>query len=312
MPAAGRKQRTTAIEAEPVVDEKKLDGAIAQMRVDAKEELAELCDLAGNVKAIQMAELTANFLAAAKVRLFEQVRKSRKIKDLPIRQADGTFATAKDLEQFCPMVFGRPYTAMAEASQTLEALGEQAYDTANRLGLNRSALRAARALPPEQLETVRLAIAGGSTKSEILSVIEDLAVKVEQAEAALTEVKAEKEAGDQLLAKRNAKIDTLEKKLKRIDKLPPDDALGELLREAQSLVNDAMGCIRGGLRQAIVALRNHSDEDHTVILAGMVGQVQADLTALRDEFDLPDVSGAGTAALAAEVAQWAGKPAVKA
>jgi hypothetical protein len=40
-------------------------------------------------------------------------------------------------------------------------------------------------------------------------------------------------------------------------------------------------------------------------MAGLLGQVQADLHALREEFALPDVSGAADAELVADMAQWA-------
>jgi len=286
------------------LDQAKLDGAMVQMRADAQEDLADLCDLAGSVKAIQMADLTANFLAAAKVRLFEQVRTSKKIKDLPIRTAEGGFATAKDIGEFCQLVFGRPYTTMFEASQNLEALGEEAYEVANRLGLNRSALRAARALPPESLETVRLAIAGGSTKAEVLSVIEDLAVRIEETEQALADARGDLEAKEHLLAEKGKRIDQLKAAQKRIEKLPPDAQLVDLQKEATAIMRDASGAVTGGLRQAIIAVRNHGDEDHTAFLAGLVGQVQAELSALREEFGLPDTSAAAQQELAADAAQW--------
>jgi hypothetical protein len=41
-------------------------------------------------------------------------------------------------------------------------------------------------------------------------------------------------------------------------------------------------------------------------MAGLVGQLQAELNAMREEFNLPDVSSAAQAQLASDVAQWAG------
>ena len=72
---------------------------------------------------------------------------------------------------------------------------------------------------------------------------------------------------------------------------------------------DALGAIRGNFRQALVALADEGDvgADNTVFMAGLVGQLAAELAALREEFDLPDVSNAADQALMAEVAQWAPK-----
>lgn len=53
----------------------------------------------------------------------------------------------------------------------------------------------------------------------------------------------------------------------------------------------------GGLRQALIALNNSGEErgQHGVFMAGLLGQVQAQINALREEFNLPDVSGADSA-----------------
>ena len=103
------------------------------------------------------------------------------------------------------------------------------------------------------------------------------------------------------LHKRNEKI---ERKLKRVEAAPPDVVLAELQNEAAAFMHNANGCILGQLRHALMAIKNHGDEDHSVFMAGLVGQVQANLAALRREFDLPDVSNAADLALAADAAQW--------
>ena len=116
----------------------------------------------------------------------------------------------------------------------------------------------------------------------------------------------DKQADEKLLADKSAKIDKLSRHIK---KSTPDSILLELQKEATGLMNDALGCVRGQLRQACLALRDHASlndlGDQTLFMAGMLGQVQADLKALRDEFALPDVSSAADAELAADMAQWA-------
>lgn len=305
MAKAGRIAKTTTVAAEPNVDEQKIGSAMEAMRDQAQEDLVELLDLAGDVKAIQMADVTIKFLRAAEIRLFQRIRESKKIKDLPVRTPEG-LRRAESIEEFCPLVFGRSYSKMAEEQQNLELLGEELYEVASRLGLNRSALRAARALPPEQLETVRLAISNGSSKSEVLSVIEDLAEKIEKTEKQVIELQAEKDATDHLVEAKNKTIDRLQREVKRFEKLPPDEKLQALQKDVADAMNDASGAILGRMRGAMLALVNASDERHAhdVVLSGLVGQVQARLDELRDEFNLPDVSNAKDAKLAAEMAQW--------
>ncbi len=121
---------------------------------------------------------------------------------------------------------------------------------------------------------------------------------------AARELKAEKEATDKVLADKNAKIDKLSRHIK---KATPDQVLLELKKESTTIMHDASGCIKGQLRQALIALNNHGTERgmQDVFMAGLVGQLQAELHALREEFNLPDVSNAADLALAADVAQYA-------
>ena len=140
---------------------------------------------------------------------------------------------------------------------------------------------------------------------ENLSELDDFdRMSASELRAKAREMAAEKDAVEEVLTAKNASMDKLRAQLKRIDKLPPDEALANLQREATAMMNDALGAVRGGMRQALIALKNHGDDDHSLFMAGLVGQVQADLAALREEFNLPDVSNAADAQLAAEVAEW--------
>lgn len=140
-------------------------------------------------------------------------------------------------------------------------------------------------------------------------VIENLAeldnfdrMSASQLRAAARDLAAEKEATEKLITNKNAQIDKLSR---RIAKSTPDDVLAELQKESTALMNDALGCVRGQIRNAFTAIKNHSEADHSIFMAGLVGQLQADLNSLREDFNLPDVSTARDQELAAEVAQWA-------
>jgi len=152
-------------------------------------------------------------------------------------------------------------------------------------------------LDDEQLEELELT---GQTGELALDDIATMSVK--ELRHAVREARADKVADEKLLAEKSAKIDKLSRHIK---KATPDQVLLEIQKEATALMNDALGCIRGQIRQSLIALSNHSEDDHSIFMAGLVGQLQGDLNALREEFNLPDVSTAAQQALAAEVAQWA-------
>ncbi|MES2948653.1 MAG: hypothetical protein V4858_08935 [Pseudomonadota bacterium] len=140
---------------------------------------------------------------------------------------------------------------------------------------------------------------GGTVRGMAADDIASMGVR--ELRATLREARADKEASDKLLSDKNAKIDKLSRHIKKIT---PDQKLLELQKETTAHMNDALGCVRGQLRAALNAIKDHSEDDHSVFMAGIVGQLQADLTALREEFNLPDTSNAADQALAADVAQW--------
>lgn len=157
-------------------------------------------------------------------------------------------------------------------------------------------------LDDEQIEELELT---GQTGELSLDDVATMSVK--ELRAAVREARAEKAAVDKVLSDKNTANDKLRAQLKRIATIPPDDALADLQREATAHMNDALGAVRGGLRAALIALNNHGDErgQQAVFMAGLVGQVAAELATLREEFNLPDVSNAADVVLAGEVAQWA-------
>lgn len=168
-------------------------------------------------------------------------------------------------------------------------------------GLGKGKLLEMLVLDDEQIEELELT---GQTGELNLDSIATMSVR--ELRAALRESREEKTATDKVLADKNAAMDKLRGQLKRIQTAPRDQQLLELQKEATSHMNDALGAIRGQLRQALIALRDHDPlQDQSLFSAGLVGQLAGDLAALREEFNLPDVSTAAERELAADTAEWA-------
>ncbi|WP_368921835.1 hypothetical protein [Comamonas aquatica] len=121
----------------------------------------------------------------------------------------------------------------------------------------------------------------------------------------LREAVEEKKATDQLVAKKNQQIDKLEREKERIARLAPDEVLAEVKTEATRIATDALGSIRGGVRQALVKLKELPEGGaQTAFAAGLLGELQAEINALREEFGLPDIANAADRQLASDVAEW--------
>jgi hypothetical protein len=107
------------------------------------------------------------------------------------------------------------------------------------------------------------------------------AVRKERAEAA-----KQKSQVDRLTA-----VNTeLHEEARLIKRLPASEELKRTQREAANIQAEAMGLIQGGVRHALIAL-NSCEQDQSLFMAGMVGQLISELATLRDEFSLPEVGG---------------------
>lgn len=141
----------------------------------------------------------------------------------------------------------------------------------------------------DDAEAEELALTGQTGE---LSLDDVATMSVKELRAKLREAKAENKAQTELLAEKNLRLDEERAKNKRIATATPDEALKQLQAESTRIANDVRGGIIGELRQALIALNDHGasrDSRPTVYMAGLVGQLLADLAALRDEFDLPEI-----------------------
>lgn len=199
---------------DPAIDQEKMTDAMQAMREQAQEDGATVFKIGQQVGALQATRMWSTAFRAAELKMFSELRALpvETVRKIPI-QVDGSLRRAERASELCELVFGRSYSKLAEEAQNLGVLGDDAYELATGLGLNRSNLRAVRALPPEKLEVVRNAISSGSAKSEVLAVIEDLAEKVQKAEDTTAETKAEVAAKEKLLADKNQQIDSLRTEL---------------------------------------------------------------------------------------------------
>ena len=203
-------------------------------------------------------------------------------------------------------------TAHGEFAQRVEMLGF-ARTTAFRF--MQAAAKTAKSSKLEQLSTqVKSASAFLELVTHDEDVLENIAdmddvekMSASELRTALREAREEKSAVEKVLTDKNQAMDKLRAQVKRVQAAPPDEQLLHLQKEATAVMNDALGAVRSGLRQALLALNDvpEGTPSQAVFMSGLIGQIAADLAALREEFNLPDVSNAADAALAAEVAQWA-------
>lgn len=298
--SAGRKplKHSETIDAEATLDKPAFASAMANMQVTAKQDNQEILNgvfaLGQAVGTALTAKVLGNFCAAAQIHAFEKINKSKSFKYLPIKMPDGNCIVAQNIDEFCKLVFGRGYRAMADHKLMLERLGEEAYENANRLGLNRTQLRLLINLPEDARAAVDEAMQAGS-KSEVDTLILSLANRLDEAKEQVEELKAEQTALEKVSSDKSILIDKLRIDHERVKKLPPDDVLNELHQEATRWLNDTRGALIGRFRQSLLAIADHHETNggnSDSFVAGLVGQLQSELEMLRSDLLINDITRA--------------------
>lgn len=156
---------------------------------------------------------------------------------------------------------------------------------------NQSKLFEMLVLDDEQIEELELTGQTGELK------LDDVAtMSVKELRKAVRELKGEVAAKEELLTTRAKQINTLEEKVSRIKTVPLDEVLGELQTKSLAHFNDTRGALVGKFSAAVDSLVEHAQagggEPDMAFLAGLLGQLQADLAALRDRHGIPDIAPA--------------------
>lgn len=282
-----------------IAAEARAEQALTSMRElavdDANAKQQALFDLGRAVGVAAAMRAMRTFAAAAEIHAFEKINKSRAFKDFSFSFPDG-FRPAKNIDEFCRLHFGRGYKSMQDHKRLLQVLGEDAYESIRALELPRAQLRLLMNFPEDERAAVEEAMRDG-TKDEVVTLIQSLANKLDEARAQAEDLKADLRATQEVSAEKSAQIDRLKEERVRVKALPPDEVQAELRREVTSHVNTALGMLNGLVAQGFGALCDHDalhGQDSLEILAGHVAQLQRAIYALRDDFNLSDYVGDGT------------------
>lgn len=310
---AGRKPISADITdvIDPKLDQHKIAGAMTQMRSDVTELALVQAqhDSAVRAVALQMGyqlpadctdpdliqrDISANMRRSVEACL--EVGKGLRV--LKEACAHGNFNARLD-------VLGLEHTVAIRFMQAAAKLSNAATSQhlIKAIG-NQSKLFEMLVLDDAQIEELELT---GQTSELKLDDIATMSVK--ELRQAVRATRQDLDNANKISSKKSERIQAQQDQIDRIAVLSPDEDLADLQKKATVRMHSAQASVKGELRQALIALRDHdSNTDSSLFMAGLVGQIQADLTALLEEFNLPDVSTAADQELAADVAQWSAVP----
>ena len=262
--------------------------SMAAVSAMADEVLAAGIDL-GRMDAMAFFATVADTAALS---VYENIKKTKAWRHM--KSCDGR--SFESLEQFCSEKLGRSYRRLQEISSNRNAIGQEAFEHADRIGLGQRDYNLLKALPAPKQEIIKEALTEGATKEELQKAIRELAAADQKEIETLTtraeEAEADLEARARVLEDKNTKIDQLTEDLaktkKRVQAMPPAEVGEEIRKEVTALASQAEVGIRA-MRPGLQALADHAEThgiEHADFIAGLICQLELTLNQLRGEFDV--------------------------
>lgn len=280
-----------------------------ELQTQAEQEKDEVFAAGVDIGRLEAMDFVLTVSTAAILATYENVKKSKAWRHLKNPQsAHGNHF--ESLEEFCEVKLGKSYPRLRAISANRNLIGHEAFEQAERLGLRQVDYNAIKTLPAPDQELVRRAVEEAQSRDEVLDLLQELAARHAKEKEALSQQVEEGKLEHAAVVKRLEVVteqkEKAEARAARIAVMKPDEALAEVKTEATRIATDAVGAIKGGVRQALVKLQELPDgSTQTAFAAGLIGELQAEINALREEFGLPDIASAAERQLAADTAQWA-------
>lgn len=207
----GRKPLAAAVAVDSGVPAQAVTEVVAAADAQAEthsamdEVLAAGVDL-GRLEALTFIQTVSETAALA---IYEKVKKSKAWRLLRNPESSNGL-NFSSLDEFCQIKLGRGYARMQMIAGNQRAIGEEAFEQAERLGLHQRDYNAIKALPAPDQELVRRAVEEAQSRDEVLDLLQELAARHAKEKEVLTS-KAEKAeaaaaAKDRVLADNAAKI----------------------------------------------------------------------------------------------------------
>ncbi len=290
--------------------------AVALASKAMTQDKAQAYELVGMLKAF---DFTQKLVTVTTLKTINEIKQSKQYKGLELLNRDGELVTVTSFKDFCTAL-GFSVEKIDADLLNLNTLGEEFFETSQRLGLGYREMRKLRQLPEEaRAEIVDADYSDTTDKEELIEKIEDLTAQhTKEKEALQAQLKRKSddyEAQAKVLATKNERINHLDlelaKKTKAIETQTPEQRGGVLREEAAAISYKAEAVLRGQVFQAFEALIAHTQEtgvDHKQFMSGVLAEYQLILSELKFHFQLDDVpSGSNVPEWARPDSPWADK-----
>lgn len=268
--------------------------AVALASKAMTQDKAQAYELVGMLKAF---DFTQKLVTVTTLKTINEIKQSKQYKGLELLNRDGELVTVTSFKDFCTAL-GFSVEKIDADLLNLNTLGEEFFETSQRLGLGYREMRKLRQLPEEaRTEIVEADYSEATDKEDLIEKIEDLTAKhAKEKEALQAQLKRKSddyEAQAKVLATKNERINHLDlelaKKTKAIETQTPEQRGGVLREEAAAISYKAEAVLRGQVFQAFEALTAHTEAtgiDHKQFMSGVLAEYQLILSELKERFGL--------------------------
>ncbi|EDK06862.1 hypothetical protein [Haemophilus influenzae] len=270
--------------------------AVALASKAMTQDKAQAYELVGMLKAF---DFTQKLVTVTTLKTINEIKQSKQYKGLELLNRDGELVTVTSFKDFCTAL-GFSVEKIDADLLNLNTLGEEFFETSQRLGLGYREMRKLRQLPEEaRTEIVEADYSEATDKEDLIEKIEDLTAKhAKEKEALQAQLKRKSddyEAQAKVLATKNERINHLDlelaKKTKAIETQTPEQRGGVLREEAAAISYKVEAVLRGQVFQAFEALTAHTEAtgiDHKQFMSGVLAEYQLILSELKERFGLDD------------------------
>lgn len=217
---------------------------VADLRQDSiampKAGITQSLHMAETIGRISAFQINEAFNRVGMLKLLQDVRDTRSYKGATVVMRDtGELVTVTTWEDFCT-AYGYSHKKINEDLQNLTAFGGDFLELQDRLGLGYRDLRLLRKglaeLPPEERQAVLADVAAVDGSDELQERLEDLRLRLAQADAKAKEAQADMEVKDKVSRSKTEKLDALAEQVARLTSSHPDDkAKARIERNTNSL-----------------------------------------------------------------------------
>lgn len=267
-------------------------------------EQGELHRLVGRIEAAHFLETVSSRII---VESYVQARTAiGKLGSMTVQCRDGSTKRVSCLEDFCDAVMPVSHRRCQQLAQAMHTLGPALFEQAESMGLGHRNYQAIRALPNDMQEEVKTAIASGD-REQTLTLLEELAARNAALKAENSKLEKDKAAKDDLIARKDQKINELVEADHRRTQGTPNER-----EQAQiQALNDAVASLETKYLQFAVVLDDAKARPATAA-AALAAQHALDvvvqrLSDLMAQLNLTTSWGVGVAADAANLSETLGK-----